>query len=150
MIDDPSYNFSFSGIKTSVLYFLRKHPVGATHASPLPASGYRLEDICASFQEAVVDVLVAKTIRAARHTNARTVTASGGVSINHRLRTQLTAACQQHGLRLLLAPPHLCTDNAAMIAALAFHKLQQTGPSDLALDIAPSIGLGVAEPNPAP
>jgi N6-L-threonylcarbamoyladenine synthase len=122
-----SYNFSFSGLKTSVLYFLRNN------------QSYRPEDICASFQEAVVDVLVAKTIRAAEEYRVQTVSASGGVSINSRFRERLTGECQKCGLRLLLAPAELCTDNAAMIAALAFRK----APSDFSLDVAPSIGLGV-------
>lgn len=122
-----SDNFSFSGLKTSVLYFVRKNP------------NYRLEDICASFQEAVVDVLVGKLLRAAEDCRVRTVSASGGVSINSRFREKLAGECQQRGLRLLLAPANLCTDNAAMIAALAFHKR----PSDFSLDVHPSIGLGV-------
>jgi N6-L-threonylcarbamoyladenine synthase len=127
MLDDPSYNFSFSGLKTSVLYFLRKN------------QNYRVEDVCASFQEAVVDILVGKTIRAAEEYRVRTVSASGGVSLNSRLRQRLAEECERRQLRLLLAPPELCTDNAGMIAALAFHK----APSDFSVDVAPSIGLGV-------
>lgn len=128
MLDDPSCNFSFSGLKTSVLYFLRKN------------QNYRIEDVCASFQEAVVDVLVGKTLRAAEEYRVQTTSASGGVSINSRLREKLTDECQKRGFRLLLAPASLCTDNAAMIAALAFHKPS----SDFSVDVAPSIGLGVA------
>jgi len=127
MLDDPSYNFSFSGIKTAVLYFLRKN------------LQYRPEDVCASFQEAVVDVLVGKTLRAAEEYRVHTVSASGGVSINSRFRQRLTGECERRGWRCLLVPASLCTDNAAMIAALAYHKQ----PSDFALDVAPSIGLGV-------
>jgi N6-L-threonylcarbamoyladenine synthase len=74
----------------------------------------------------------------------RTVSASGGVSINSRFREKLTAECQRRGLKLLLAPAELCTDNAAMIAALAFYKLQAGQRSEFALEVAPSIGLGVA------
>ena len=119
MLHDGSYNFSFSGLKTSVLYFLRKNP----HA--------RVEDVCASFQEAVVDVLVGKTVRAAADLRVKTVSASGGVSINRRFREKLGAECAQRGLQLLLAPAALCTDNAAMIAALAYHQLSQSdGRSD--------------------
>ncbi len=127
MLDNPSYNFSFSGLKTSVLYFVRKN------------SGYRVEDVCASFQEAAVDVLVGKILRAAEEYRVRTVSASGGVSINSRFREKLAGECATRGLRLLLAPATLCTDNAAMIAALAFHK----SASEFSLDVAPSIGLGV-------
>lgn len=144
MLDDPSYNFSFSGLKTSVLYFLRKN------------QNYRIEDVCASFQEAVVDVLVGKTLRAAEEYRVHTVSASGGVSLNSRLRQRLTEECDRRNLRLLLAPPEFCTDNAAMIAALAFHKLTvaealasadrslRCGYKDFSVDVAPSIGLGVA------
>jgi N6-L-threonylcarbamoyladenine synthase len=132
MLNDPSYNFSFSGLKTAVLYYMRKNP------------GQRIADTCASFQEAVVDVLVGKTIRAATEFNVRTVSASGGVSINRRLREKLADECQERKLHLLLAPASLCTDNAAMIAALAYHKLQRGERSDFSLEVAPSIGLGAA------
>lgn len=137
MLHDPTYNFSFSGLKTAVLYYLRKHEAPNTSRGSLP-------DICASFQEAVVDVLVGKTIRAALELNAKTVSASGGVSVNRRFRERLQAECARHGCRLLLAPPQLCTDNAAMIAALAFYKLGTVPQSDYTLDVAPSIGLGTS------
>jgi N6-L-threonylcarbamoyladenine synthase len=134
MLDDPSHNFSFSGLKTAVLYFLRKN------------QNYRVEDVCASFQEAVVDVLVGKTVRAATDHGVRTVSASGGVSLNSRLRQRLAEESERRNLRLLLAPPELCTDNAAMIAALAFHKLKDGRMDDYSVDVAPSIGLGVEVP----
>jgi N6-L-threonylcarbamoyladenine synthase len=130
MLDDPSYNFSFSGLKTSVLYFLRKNP----HPC--------VQDVCASFQEAVVDILVGKTTRAATERKVKTVSASGGVSVNSKFREKLAAECDRRGLRLLLVPPELCTDNAAMIAALAFHKMQAGRTEDYSVDVAPSIGLG--------
>jgi N6-L-threonylcarbamoyladenine synthase len=130
MLHDASDNFSFSGLKTAVLYFLRKNPQS------------RVEDVCASFQEAVVDVLVGKTLRAAVERRVKSVSASGGVSVNRRLRRALADGCANHGLQLLLAPPRLCTDNAAMIAALAYHKLQSGKRSDFSLEVAPSIGLG--------
>ena len=137
MLNEPSYNFSFSGIKTAVLYYLRKHPLAMNSEPSLP-------DICASFQEAMVDVLVGKTIRAASDLNVKVVSASGGVSINGRFREKLQAECARYGWRLLLVPAQLCTDNAAMIAALAYHKLQVGQKSGFAQDVAPSIGLGVA------
>jgi N6-L-threonylcarbamoyladenine synthase len=130
MLRDASYDFSFSGLKTAVLYFLRKNP------------GHRIEDVCASFQEAVVDVLVGKTLRAAVERQVKTVSVSGGVSVNGRLRKALTTGCAERGLQLLLAPPRLCTDNAAMIAALAYYKLQSGKQSDFSLEVAPSMGLG--------
>lgn len=130
MLHDGSYNFSFSGLKTAVLYFLRKNP------QP------HVENVCASFQEAVVDVLVGKTLRAAVQRRVKTVSAAGGVSVNGRFRKALTIGCADHGLQLLLAPPRLCTDNAAMIAALAYYKLQSGKRSDFSLEVAPSMGLG--------
>jgi N6-L-threonylcarbamoyladenine synthase len=132
MLDDPSCNFSFSGLKTAVMYFLRKNRSSITDHQ-------LLADICASFQEAVVDVLVGKLIQAAEEYHVHTVSASGGVSLNSRFRERLAAECDRRELRLLLAAPNLCTDNAAMIAALAFHKQ----PSDFSIDVAPSTGLGV-------
>jgi len=130
MLDHPGHDFSFSGLKTSVLYYLKKNPNAV------------VADVCASFQEAVVDVLVGKTIRAARDKGVRAISASGGVSINSRFRERLAAECQRRNLRLFLASAQLCTDNAAMIAALAYHKFQRGVRSDWSLDVAPSIGLG--------
>lgn len=132
MLDDPSDNFSFSGIKTSVLYYVRKHP------------SYSPADVCASFQEAVVDVLVGKTIRAAEQAGVNTITVAGGVSMNTRLREKLPAAWHGRDRRVIFASPSLCTDNAAMIAALAYYKLLGGAPADFSLDVAPSCGLGIA------
>jgi len=87
-------------------------------------------------------VLVGKTVRAAMNLRVRTVSASGGVSINRRFREKLGEECAQRGLRLLLAPAALCTDNAAMIAGLAYDQLSRSGPNDYSLEVAPSIGLG--------
>ena len=117
MIDDPKDDFSFSGLKTSVRYFLRDHP-------DLLDDAQRLRDLCASVQAAIVDVLVTKTIRAARRLRVGCVTASGGVSCNRSLRQRLTAACARERLVLLLAEKSLCTDNAAMIGILAERKLR--------------------------
>jgi N6-L-threonylcarbamoyladenine synthase len=144
MLDDPSYNFSFSGLKTAVLYYLRERQ--AAHVPSPMSHEPSLSDVCASFQEAVVDVLVAKMMRAATEFNVRAVSASGGVSVNRRFREKLGAECARRDLRLLLAPAALCTDNAAMIAALAYHKLRDGCVDDYSLDIAPSVGLGRARP----
>ena len=89
MINDPNDDFSFSGLKTSVRYFLRDHP-------ELLDDPQRVRDLCASVQAAIVDVLVTKTIRAARRLGVRCVTASGGVTCNRRLRQQLAAACAKN------------------------------------------------------
>jgi N6-L-threonylcarbamoyladenine synthase len=119
-------DFSFSGLKTSVRYFLRDRP------GWVDDPGHR-RDLCASVQAAIVDVLVAKTVRAARRLRVGCVTASGGVICNRELRGRLTAACAREGLRLRLAERALCTDNAAMVAVLAARKLQQ-GQAPTSLD----------------
>jgi len=135
MIDDPNDDFSFSGLKTSVRYFLRDHP-------DLLNDTQRLRDLCASVQAAIVDVLVTKTIRAARRLRVGCVTASGGVTCNRTLRQRLTAACERERLLLLLADKALCTDNAAMIGVLAERKLSlqaEATPADA--DILPNWAL---------
>jgi len=116
MIQEPDDDFSFSGLKTSVRYFLRDHP-------ELLTDPRRICDLCASVQAAIVDVLVVKTIRAAKRLRVACVTASGGVTCNRALRSGLTEACQQERLKLRLAERILCTDNAAMVGFLAERKL---------------------------
>jgi len=110
-----NFQFSFSGLKTSVRYFLEKHP--GRLADPAFVA-----DVAASFQHAVVEVLVRKTIQAARHRRLRQVTVAGGVACNGSLRQRLEAEARREGLRLALAPASLCTDNAAMIAGVAALK----------------------------
>jgi N6-L-threonylcarbamoyladenine synthase len=135
MLDDPSNDFSFSGLKTSVRYFLRDHP-------GLLEDTQRLRDLCASVQGAIVEVLVAKTVRAARRAGVRWVTASGGVSCNRALRRELAAACARAGLNLRLAEPALCSDNAGMIGVLAERKLSlRPGEASLDGDIRPNWAL---------
>jgi N6-L-threonylcarbamoyladenine synthase len=129
MLDSGDFHFSFSGLKTSVRYLLPK-----LAALPLP-------DLCASFQEAVVDVLVAKTVRAAEVTRRRVIAVSGGVSCNSRLREKFRAACKARGLTLRLAEPTLCTDNAAMIGYVAALRLAHGDSSPLASDIDPNLRL---------
>jgi N6-L-threonylcarbamoyladenine synthase len=116
MIHDPHHDFSFSGLKTSVRYFLRDHPEALQN-------NQSIRDLCASVQSAIVDVLVQKTIRAARRLGLSCITASGGVTCNRALRSELQKSCDQHRLKLLLAEPRFCTDNAAMIAILAERKI---------------------------
>jgi len=121
LIHDNNDDFSFSGLKTSVRYYIRDHP-------SLLQDPQKVRDLCASIQAAIVEVLVKKTIRAARRENVRLVTASGGVSGNSALRQQLGHACQREGFSLLLAEKNLCTDNAAMIGVLAERKLLANAP----------------------
>lgn len=132
LLHDRGDDFSFSGLKTSVRYFLRDHPEILT-------DGQQLRDLCASVRAAIVEVLVAKTIRAARRLGRGCVTASGGVSGNRALRRQLAGECQRHGLRLRLVEPAFATDNAAMIAVLAERKLAREAPAAVfALEADPS------------
>ncbi len=125
MLKDTGDDFSFSGLKTSVRYFLRDNPQAL-------ADSQTRRDLCASAQAAIVEVLVTKTIRAARRLGVRCVTASGGVTCNRGLRRELAAACQRDGFKLRLAEKALCTDNAAMIAVLGERRLMRAppGPND--------------------
>ena len=116
LLREVSDDFSFSGLKTSVRYFLRDHP-------EIAEDPQKLRDICASVQSAIVDVLVTKTLRAAKRLRVGCVTASGGVTCNRALRAGLAAGCRKAGLSLHLAEPGLCTDNAAMVGVLAERKL---------------------------
>jgi N6-L-threonylcarbamoyladenine synthase len=116
LLHDASDDFSFSGLKTSVRYFVRDHPA-------LLADPQKVRDLCASVQAAIVEVLVTKTIRAAKRCGVRHVTASGGVTCNRALRHELARACERSGFTLRLAEKQLCTDNAAMIGILAEKKL---------------------------
>jgi len=115
MLHEPGDDFSFAGLKTSVRYFLEKNPGALDSAA-------RLHDCCASAQAAIVEVLVAKTIRAAERVGVGCVTASGGVICNSALRRDLERACQKAGLHLRLAEKKYSTDNAVMIGILAERK----------------------------
>ncbi len=133
MIDSGDSAFSFSGLKTAVRYLLPKVDIDDTQT---------VADLCASFQEAAVDVLVAKTIEAARRCGRKLVTLSGGVSCNSRLRQRLREACAARGIELRLAEPWLCTDNAAMIAFVAAGRLERGGlESPLTAEISPNLPL---------
>jgi N6-L-threonylcarbamoyladenine synthase len=135
IIDRPDDDFSFSGLKTSVRYYLEKNPELKTRTAELP-------NLCASAQAAIVDVLVKKTLRAANRESVQCITASGGVTRNRSLRKQLAATCAKHGIQLRLAPPALCTDNAAMIGILAEQKLKAgEQPASMAAGILPGKGL---------
>ncbi|HEX9048538.1 MAG TPA: tRNA (adenosine(37)-N6)-threonylcarbamoyltransferase complex transferase subunit TsaD, partial [Verrucomicrobiae bacterium] len=115
LLHDANDDFSFSGLKTSVRYFIRDHP-------DLLEDPKKMRDLCASVQAAIVEVLVKKTIRAAKREGVRCITASGGVTCNSGLRRELERACQRQRFTLRLADKTLCTDNAAMIGILAERK----------------------------
>jgi N6-L-threonylcarbamoyladenine synthase len=115
MIHEKNYDFSFSGLKTSVLYYLRDHPdgAGATNAA-------NHADVAASFQQAAVDVLVGKTIRAARDAGARSVILCGGVAANKKLRAELGKASRKIGARFFVPPFKYNLDNGAMIGLAGY------------------------------
>jgi N6-L-threonylcarbamoyladenine synthase len=124
-----SENFSFSGLKTAVRYLLPK------------LRGDFLADLCASFQQAVIEVLVRKTTAAAQKYNVDLVTVSGGVSCNQELRRQLGDACARDGFEFKSAEAWLCTDNAAMIAFAAFLRLRAGFGSTVTAEIDPNLPL---------
>lgn len=126
-----SDNFSFSGLKTAVRYLLPK----------IVTLNEVLADVCASFQQAIIDVLIRKTIAAARQHNVDLVTISGGVSCNEELRRQLLEACRKNGFELKMAESALCTDNAAMIAFAAMLRLEAGVKSKITEEIDPNLAL---------
>ncbi len=131
---DRPYDFSFSGLKTSVVTYLEK----ARDANELPSR----PDVSASIQEAIVDVLVDKTFNAVEATGVEVVGGGGGVLANRRLRERLIEEADRRGVGLFIPEPALCTDNGAMIASVAAAKIQDGIPGDnLVGDVAPGLRL---------
>ncbi|MEY4230486.1 MAG: putative O-sialoglycoprotein endopeptidase [Actinomycetota bacterium] len=122
-------DFSFSGLKTSVMNHVRKHPDVSS------------ADVAASFQVAVVDVLVAKARRAARAVGAKGLVLGGGVAANSLLRERFLDACEDDGIRAFLPSRAMCTDNAAMIAAAGWYRLRSDGPTSLDCGAYPNLRL---------
>jgi N6-L-threonylcarbamoyladenine synthase len=116
-----SLQFSFSGLKTAVLYYCQGQDMKGENRVRQMAE-QEVADIAASFQQAVVDTLVTKTKRAAKQTHAKTILMGGGVAANSVLRDAMQAMCEKNKLTLLVAPKPLCTDNAVMVASLAYYK----------------------------
>ena len=120
---------SFSGLKTSVINYVRKNPTVST------------ADVAASFQYAVVDVLAAKARKAAQQIGAKTVALGGGVAANSLLRSTMTTVCAESGWRLVLPSMGMCTDNAAMIASAGWYRLVADGPSSMDMGAMPNLKL---------
>jgi N6-L-threonylcarbamoyladenine synthase len=147
MLNSGDLNFSFSGLKTAVRYLLPKIVIpseveGSRHESvKIAHRDDALHNLCASFQQAVIDVLREKSLRALQQTKSRRLTLSGGVSCNRALRENLRAACHKNGIEFLVAEPWLCTDNAAMIAFAAILRLQAGFQSTVTEEIDPNLAL---------
>jgi N6-L-threonylcarbamoyladenine synthase len=128
-MEHDGLNVSFSGLKTSVINYVKKNPDVAN------------VDVAASFQAAVVDVLCTKTIRAAQQIGAKGIVLGGGVSANSLLRAQMSERGAAAGFKVALPSRAMCTDNAAMIAAAAWHRLGSDGPSSLSCGAYPNLKL---------
>jgi N6-L-threonylcarbamoyladenine synthase len=137
-VTERGYDFSLSGVKTAVVRHVRSER--ARGVEPDPA------DVAASFQEAVVEVQVRKTIAAALDKEVRTVVLGGGVVANTRLRALMEREAGSSGLQLLVPPPELCTDNAAMIACAGYHRLIRGERTNLEVGADPNMGLAPAPP----
>lgn len=129
-LSDRPYDFSFSGLKTAVVNHVRKNPDVSS------------EDVAASFQEAVVDVLITKTRRAVHDTGAKGLAIGGGVAANSRLREAVLDVCSADSLAAYLPDRVNCTDNAAMVASAGWFTYQRNGASSLATGANPNLGLG--------
>ena len=121
MISSPDYDFSFSGLKTAVLYSLPSKERNKGKSLP-KINGRRLNDYCASFQQAAIDALIAKTIRAAKKHKVKTILLGGGVAANSLLRQELVLLCQSLKVNCQLSPVAYTGDNAAMIALAGYFR----------------------------
>ncbi|MEK7842580.1 MAG: tRNA (adenosine(37)-N6)-threonylcarbamoyltransferase complex transferase subunit TsaD, partial [Deltaproteobacteria bacterium] len=130
-ISKDTFDFSFSGIKTAVLNYLKDFGKGDYSII--------INDLSAGFQEAVVDVLIDKAVAACKANNIRDLSISGGVACNTRLREKLAGKSRDNGIRLFLPEAKLCSDNGAMIAACAYHLLKKGGRGELDMNAMPSM-----------
>jgi len=135
LLHDGTLNFSFSGLKTAVLQYVKKNPV------EIP--GGAANDLCASFQEAVCDVLIAKTSAALQQTGAARLVVAGGVACNSGLRRAMMKMAQKTGIELHIPPPSLCGDNAAMLAVAGNYYLSNGHVSAPDLDVTASWDMDV-------
>ena len=132
-LEEGSLDFSFSGTKTAVINYLHKEEQGGRSVNAA--------DVAASFQEAVVEVIVNKAMQALSLTGYRGLVVAGGVASNSCLRERLQTACEKRGAKLYIPSPIFCTDNGAMIAAAAYHKAREGHYATLHLDVWPGLNL---------
>ena len=142
-LKNDSWDMSFSGLKTSLRYYLERSGFPNTGGGQISnLSPVSIPDVAAAFQQAIVDVLVEKTVSAADRHYVRTVFVTGGVAANTVLRRQLADVCKERGLQLLIPSPIYCTDNGAMIAAAGYFRMNRRETSSLAMSpqAAPPMG----------
>jgi len=133
-IEGAPYDFSFSGLKSSVLNYI--------NSCEMKQEEYNRADLAASFQEAVVDVLITKTIQAAKNFGMNKVAIAGGVASNSSLRAAMKKACEENGLTFFHPSPIFCTDNAAMIGAAAYYEFLKGTRAGLDLNAIPNLKIG--------
>lgn len=133
-LEEGSFDFSFSGLKSSVLNYLNK--------MKMQGNDVNTADVAASFQEAVIDVLVDKTFAACSLKKSNSIAVAGGVAANSRLRERFEEEGSRRGIEIFFPPVILCTDNAAMIASAAYYDFLNGRTSDMYLNANPSLDLG--------
>ena len=133
-IGDCPYDFSFSGVKSAVLNYLNQ--------AQMKGEDVNRADLAASFQKAVVDVLVEHTMQAAKDYHMDKVAIAGGVASNGTLRAAMEEACQKHGYKFYRPSPIFCTDNAAMIGVAAYYEFKKGTRHGWDLNAVPNLRLG--------
>lgn len=133
-LEKGSYDFSFSGIKTGVLNYINSEKQAGREIN--------INDVAASFQQAVMDVIVTKAVTAAKEMKKDKIVLAGGVAANSKLREMLATECEKNGIKLYHPAPILCTDNAAMIGCAAYYKYMAGYRSDMSMDAYPNLPLG--------
>jgi N6-L-threonylcarbamoyladenine synthase len=133
-VEGAPYDFSFSGLKSAVLNYI--------NSCEMKHEEINRADVAASFQEAVIDVLVTKAIMAAKDFNMKQVAIAGGVAANSSLREAMLKACRENDLTFYYPSPIFCTDNAAMIGAAAYYEYQKGTRSGLDLNAVPNLKIG--------